>query len=31
MIQVTIPKYPAPETLNVDISFNGVDFTNDHI
>lgn len=31
VIQCTIPKYPAPETLNVDISFNGQDFTNDHV
>lgn len=26
-----IPKYPAPETLDVDVSFNGLDFTNDGI
>jgi len=26
-----IPKYPAPETLNVDVSFNGLDFTNDDV
>jgi hypothetical protein len=26
-----IPKYPAPETLDVDVSFNGVDFTNDKV
>lgn len=26
-----IPKYPAPETLDVDVSFNGVDFTNNKI
>jgi hypothetical protein len=26
-----IPKYPAPETLYVDFSFNGLDFTNDRI
>jgi hypothetical protein len=31
VIQCTIPKYPAPETLNVDISFNGQDFTNDGV
>ena len=24
-----IPKYPAPETLDVDVSFNCLDFTND--
>lgn len=26
-----IPKYPAPETLDVDVSFNDQDFTNDHV
>lgn len=26
-----IAKYPAPETLNVDVSFNGKDFTNDGV
>jgi len=26
-----IPKYPAPETLDVDVSFNGQDFTNDKV
>ena len=26
-----IPKYPAPETLNVDVTFNGLDYTNDGI
>lgn len=26
-----IPKYPAPETLDVDVSFNGLDFTNDGV
>jgi hypothetical protein len=31
VIQCTIPKYPAPETLSVDVSFNGQDFTNDGV
>jgi hypothetical protein len=31
MINCTIPRYPAPETLNVDISMNGIDFTNDKV
>lgn len=26
-----IPKYPAPETLDVDVAFNGVDFTHDGV
>ena len=26
-----IPKYPSPETLDVDVAFNGKDFTNDGI
>lgn len=26
-----IPKYPAPETLNVDVTFNGLDYTNDGV
>ena len=26
-----IPKYPAPETLNVDVSFNDQDYTNDGV
>jgi len=26
-----IPKYPAPETLNVDVSFNDQDYTNDNV
>lgn len=30
-ITAKIPKYPAPETLDVDVSMNGVDFTNDHV
>lgn len=25
------PAYPAPETLDVDISFNGLDWSNDHV
>jgi hypothetical protein len=28
---VPIPKYPAPETLDVDVSFNDQDFTNDGV
>ena len=30
-VQCEIPKYPAPETLDVDISFNDQDYTNDHV
>lgn len=30
-IQAMIPKYPAPETLKVDISMNGLDFTNNNV
>jgi hypothetical protein len=26
-----IPKYPAPETLDVDVTFNGLDYTNDGV
>jgi len=26
-----IPAYPAPETLTVDVSFNGIDYSNDNI
>jgi len=26
-----IPKYPAPETLDIDVSFNDQDFTNDGV
>lgn len=26
-----IPTYPAPETLRVDVSLNGVDFTNSKV
>ena len=26
-----IPKYPAPETLSVDVAFNGIDFTHDGV
>ena len=26
-----IPAYPAPETLRVDVSFNGIDFSNDNV
>lgn len=26
-----IPKYPAPETLRVDVSMNGQDFTSDNV
>ena len=26
-----IPKYPAPETLKVDVSFNDHDYTNDNV
>ena len=26
-----IPKYPSPETLDVDVAFNGKDFTNDGV
>jgi len=28
---VPIPKYPAPETLDVDVSFNDQDFTNNGV
>lgn len=27
----TYPEYVAPETLDVDISFNGLDWSNDHV
>jgi hypothetical protein len=27
----SIPKYPAPETLDVDVAFNGQDFTHDGV
>jgi len=30
-VECKIPKYPAPETLDVDVSFNGIDFTNDGV
>jgi hypothetical protein len=30
-IECKIPEYPAPETLDVDVSFNGIDFTNDGV
>ena len=30
-ITTAIPKYPAPETLNVDVSFNDQDYTNDNV
>ena len=30
-ITTPIPKYPAPETLNVDVSFNDQDYTNDGV
>jgi len=30
-IECKIPRYPAPETLDVDVSFNGIDFTNDGV
>jgi hypothetical protein len=30
-ITTPIPKYPAPETLNVDVSFNDQDYTNDNV
>ena len=26
-----IPAYPAPETLKVDVSFNGIDYSNDNV
>ena len=28
---VPIPKYPAPETLDVDVSFNDLDYTNNGV
>jgi len=30
-IVTTIPKYPSPETLKVDVSMNGHDFTNHNV
>lgn len=30
-VMCPIPKYPAPETLDVDVSFNGQDYTNDKV
>lgn len=30
-IQVTIPPYPKPDIMYVDVSMNGDDYTNDHI
>ena len=30
-IQCTEPEYPSPETLSVDVSFNGNDWSNDHV
>ena len=30
-IQVTVPHYPKPDIMNVDVSMNGDDFTNDHV
>ena len=30
-VKVQIPKYPAPETLDVDVSFNDQDFTNNGV
>ena len=30
-VRCLIPAYPAPETLNVDVSFNGLDYSNDNV
>jgi hypothetical protein len=30
-VYTTYPEYPSPETLDVDVSFNGLDGSNDHI
>lgn len=30
-IQCTEPEYPSPETLTVDVSFNGLDWSNDNV
>ena len=30
-VKCQIPAYPAPETLNVDVSLNGLDFSNDKV
>ena len=30
-IRCLIPKYPAPETLDVDVSFNDQDYTNNRV
>jgi len=30
-VECLIPKYPAPETLSVDVSFNDQDYTNDNV
>jgi len=30
-VRCQIPAYPAPETLNVDVSFNGLDYSNDNV
>jgi len=30
-VYATYPEYPSPETLDVDISFNGLDWSNDHV
>jgi hypothetical protein len=30
-VTAVYPEYPAPETLDVDISFNGIDWSNDKV
>jgi hypothetical protein len=30
-VYCTYPAYPSPETLDVDVSFNGLDWSNDHV
>lgn len=30
-VKCQIPAYPAPETLNVDVSLNGLDYSNDNV